>query len=265
VTSGFHFGTLEQKHVACPSANWIGSASPFPSRTASQKKARHEAGSVVSTSLARHDASPTSSGAREVVCKMAACRRWRWLAGPGSGANGARRPMRTGHVAAKVTRTGRRPVATSRIPDLPQLVSRPNDLTGEALRFLTHVVDIRFALKRSWAGCFLSWNAGTTVSLQSPPRWASQIRAQDAQAGFHSGLGSTAACASRGAGAEVGDGGTSMTERFGHAEGVCDGRPAVGVGPGTTRGDPRLARSSVYYQRGEPSGGATLPTRISSY
>jgi hypothetical protein len=69
------------------------------------------------------------------------------LARPRYRATGARGVRRTIDVAAiENTRTGRDP---GRISDLPQLVSGMNDLTGEALRFLTHVVDIRFALDRT--------------------------------------------------------------------------------------------------------------------
>jgi hypothetical protein len=67
-------------------------------------------------------------------------------------------------MATKVTvGTGQRillrlrsPVAAPRICDLPQLVSLPNDLTGEALSFLTHVVGIRFALNRARVGRFFN-------------------------------------------------------------------------------------------------------------
>jgi hypothetical protein len=50
-------------------------------------------------------------------------------------------------------KTGRGP---TRISDLPQLVSRLNNLAGEALRFLAHAIDIRFALKGARVGYFLS-------------------------------------------------------------------------------------------------------------
>jgi hypothetical protein len=69
------------------------------------------------------------------------------LARPRCRASGARGVRRTIDVAAiDTTRTGRDP---GRISDLPQLVRSLDDLTGEALRFLTHVVDIRFALDRA--------------------------------------------------------------------------------------------------------------------
>jgi hypothetical protein len=67
-------------------------------------------------------------------------------------------------MATKVTLgTGQRillrlrsPVAAPRISDPPHLVSLSNDLTGEALRFLTHVVDIGFARNRARVGRFFN-------------------------------------------------------------------------------------------------------------
>jgi hypothetical protein len=66
------------------------------------------------------------------------------------------RTIRIARAGQRILLRLRSRVATSWICDLPELVSFPNDLTGQALRFLTHVGDIRLALNRSRVARFFN-------------------------------------------------------------------------------------------------------------